>query len=145
LNPYNGFDPAQRYRALGFVRRQRAKGLLPVPTLCMACGQTEGHVELHSEDYSEPFAANIGAFHLCYRCHMLVHCRIKNPQAFEHYRDLVARGALFAPIRGRSFGVVVAENLNPPYSTPSAFGPPRRDLLGEIARGDYNPHHDPLG
>jgi hypothetical protein len=58
----------------------------PRPIRCDACGQTEGPIDAHSEDYSEPFGDHIGEHALCYRCHMAIHTREKNPEAWAIYK-----------------------------------------------------------
>jgi hypothetical protein len=61
VNSYNGFTPQQRAHALRGLNREYAAGRRQRPTSCDACGQTEGVIEPHSEDYSEPFGDHIGA------------------------------------------------------------------------------------
>lgn len=73
MNPYNGFTPSQRMKAFRWLKAQDRE---PVE-VCDACG-SKANVNPHSEDYSEPFGDHIGAFALCYACHMMVHCRFKN-------------------------------------------------------------------
>src|SRR5262249_54122884 len=65
--------------------------------------QDEGVVEPHSEDYSAPFGDHIGAYGLCYRCHMMVHCRFKKRAAWDRSRAAVRAGKRSAPIRSRNF------------------------------------------
>jgi hypothetical protein len=103
MNSYNGFSPRQRNRALRWLHKQYAAGRRTRPTQCDACGQTRGIVEHHSEDYSEPFGDHIAAFALCYRCHMMVHCRFRYPPAWRRYREAVAAGRTFEPIYARNF------------------------------------------
>jgi len=86
--PYNGFTTEQRANAGKWYREQLRSGARSRPDICQCCGQTKW-VSGHSEDYSEPFGDHIGAFALCYRCHMAVHCRHKNWRAFAAYRDLI--------------------------------------------------------
>jgi hypothetical protein len=75
MGPYNGFSAAQRQRALAWVKKQYAAGTRQRPTRCDACSQDRGIIERHSEDYSEPFGDHIGAYALCFTCHMMVHAR----------------------------------------------------------------------
>ena len=86
--PYNGFTTEQRKKGGDWYRRRRRSGLIPAPKQCCCCGQTNG-VNGHSEDYSEPFGPHIGFYELCYRCHMAVHCRLRNFKAFERYREAI--------------------------------------------------------
>jgi len=110
LKTYNGFHHNQRMRALYWLRGEYAAGRRQRPLGCDACGQTEGVIEAHSEDYSEPFGDHIGRFGLCYRCHMALHCRFKNLEAWETYKQHIRDGRIFRPI-GRNFPVFCGETL----------------------------------
>lgn len=92
MNSYNGFTPAQRVAALKWLNREYAAGRRTRPTRCDACGQTNGLLQAHSEDYSAPFGANIGEHGLCYMCHMMIHCRFSAKRVWEDYRTRVRSG-----------------------------------------------------
>jgi hypothetical protein len=111
VNYYNGFAPQQRLDALRWFNAELAAGRRKLPVTCDACGQTEGPIEAHSEDYSEPFGDHIGRFGVCYRCHMMIHCRFKNPKAWEVYKLDVGLGKVFAPI-GRNFWLFRKQTLD---------------------------------
>jgi hypothetical protein len=102
LKTYNGFNHDQRMKGYRWLQGEYAAGRRARPTVCGACGQTEGPIDAHSEDYSEPFGEHIGRHGLCYRCHMAIHCRLKNPEAWTIYKHAVALGRIFHPI-GRNF------------------------------------------
>lgn len=55
MNPYNGFTGDQRNRAQRWLNSQWAAGHFPRPAQCCACGQADGIIDAHAEDYSEPF------------------------------------------------------------------------------------------
>ena len=103
---YNGFSAAHRTKAGAWFTAQGK----PKPTTCKVCLQTKGWRGWHSEDYSEPFGPHIGEHGLCFVCHMMLHCRFRNPEAFEVYRTLIRAGARFAPIFG--FPQLAADLLN---------------------------------
>jgi hypothetical protein len=136
MRSYNGFSPAQRLRALAWLKGEYAAGRRRPPTACDACGQTEGIIEAHSEDYSEPFGDHIGAYGLCYRCHMAVHTRFGAWEAWHTYRRLVAAGARFQPFPRRDWERFKAEHLGERLAAPVAVygGPPQRRVLDEIDR-----------
>ena len=99
MNPYNGFTGAQRDKAQRWLNQQWALGALKRPIECVACGQDQGVIDAHAEDYSEPFRAGVtDAFHLCFVCHMMVHCRYRNEPVWRNYRDCVEFG-----FRARAF------------------------------------------
>ncbi len=104
MKAYNGFSAAQRNKAQAWLNQQWASGKLDKPTQCCACRQTKGIIDAHAEDYSEPFAqGKTDQYHLCFRCHMMVHCRYANPQAFTRYRQEVYAGTQYAPFYKRDF------------------------------------------
>lgn len=106
MKPYNGFTPADRSRALRWLNAEYAAGRRTRPTRCDACGQMDGLIEPHSEDYSAPYGDNIGAFGLCYRCHMILHCRFNQPVAFQLYVETVLRGVRWPPLPSRDFPAI---------------------------------------
>ena len=92
MNSYNGFTPSQRVKAQNWLNKQWANGTLARPAKCCACGQTEGLIDAHAEDYSEPFeAGKTDQFHLCRKCHMHVHRRFANPQSWLRYKESVSQ------------------------------------------------------
>jgi len=140
MGPYNGFTPTQRERAQRWLNGQWAAGTLTKPHQCIACGQTKGIFDAHAEDYSEPFAAGkTDQFHLCFRCHMMVHCRFRNPGAWAKYKAEVIAGAQFAPFFKRDFPGLKRQHLDawaPQYTADHERGERlfhARDVLSEIA------------
>lgn len=152
--PYNGFSAEERSRAGRWARAERAAGRKSKPTKCDACGQTEGVIEPHSEDYSAPYGDHIGAFGLCYRCHMMIHCRFSNPVAWHQYLRSIHSGMVYVPFLQRDFQRFAAEMLGnaetvagqatlfPQQSRQSTIilrrGPARGEgLLDRIDRGEF--------
>jgi hypothetical protein len=87
VKDYNGFSSHQRQRAQNWLNKEWDAGRLPRPSNCVACGQTEGKIEAHAEDYGEPFRPGVtDAFHLCQKCHRKVHARPRNEGAWREYR-----------------------------------------------------------
>ena len=135
MKSYNGFPPEQRNKAQAWLNSQWKAGLLERPCQCHACGQTEGRIDAHAEDYSEPFAAGkTDQYHLCYRCHMAVHCRFRNNQAWQIYKKHVREGRIYGPIRN-NFPLFVRETLELKGENVSfTQGQPRETtVLDEIA------------
>ena len=98
MNSYNGYSGAQRLKALAWIKKEWANGTRPAkPCSCDGCGQTEGLLMWHSEDYSAPFGDNIGRFGLCYTCHMMIHCRYRNKKAWDIYKKAIEQGYQFKP------------------------------------------------
>lgn len=111
MNSYNGFTPAQRMKALNWLKGEWAAGRRTKGCQCDACGQTEGRIDAHSEDYSAPFGDHIGKYTFCYRCHMMIHCRFKNPEAWQIYKQHIREGRIFEPI-GSNFALFARQSLN---------------------------------
>ena len=90
--------------------------MLARPSKCVACGQTEGVIDAHAEDYSEPFRAGVtDGFHLCFVCHMMVHCRHRNRVQWATYRQWVETGHRAAvPYRSRNWPQFSQDWLNSP-------------------------------
>jgi hypothetical protein len=143
VNSYNGFSPGQRTAALRWLNAEYAAGRRARPTSCDVCGQTRGLIEAHSEDYSgPPFGANIGAFGLCYRCHLMIHCRFSAPAAFLAYIESLEAGHVWPPT-GRSWPTIQAMlTMSPGQLTMTPHdertgGDPQ--LLRRILAGDFKP------
>lgn len=99
-------------KALEWLKREYAAGRRLKPIMCDVCGQDEGIIEHHSEDYSEPFGDHIGAYALCYRCHMMVHCRYRAKRAWEAYKEFISFGLVMQPIYSRNFVAFTDEMLS---------------------------------
>lgn len=136
MNSYNGFSPTQRRRALSWYNAQLAAGRRFRPTQCEACGQTDGVVEAHSEDYSEPFGDHIGAYGFCYLCHMMIHCRHHDLARWDEYRRAIREGWRPPAPRGRNWGAVkhLLAGIEPLWRE-YANAPRERTVLDDIAEG----------
>jgi len=111
MNSYNGFTAAQRMKALRWSRAEEAAGRRTgAGDRCDVCLQERGHLERHSEDYSEPFGDHIGRWTLCYRCHMILHCRFRNPDAFRHYCEVLKAGNRFELLYNRNFPAFLSQH-----------------------------------
>lgn len=107
MKGYNGFSPEQRDKAQAWLRRQWDAGALERPTVCVACGQTQGIFDGHAEDYTEPFGPHLQAWPLCYLCHMMLHCRFGGgAEAFERYVRILEAGYRFPAFQKRNFDTV---------------------------------------
>jgi hypothetical protein len=136
MNSYNGFSPDQRNRAQAWLNKGWRDGALARPKICVACGQDEGVMDAHAEDYSEPFRPGVtDGFHLCFVCHMMVHCRHRNEKAWQTYRHFVEIGGRSAKaFKTRDFPGFANLFLNKPISPGlfRYFDPPARQALHEI-------------
>jgi hypothetical protein len=75
---YNGFVWSEHQRAYNWLKREWAAGRrVKVGPECNVCGQRQGYLMTHSEDYSAPYGEHIGQWSLYYWCHMLIQCRFR--------------------------------------------------------------------
>jgi hypothetical protein len=130
-NHYKEFTGPQRTRALRWLNREYAAGRRRRPTVCDGCGQTAGIIEAHSEDYSEPYGDHIGQFGFCYRCHMMLHCRFRDPEAWERYKAAIVGGCRFRPFLTRNWFGFRHQMLTGWHPALDYPGPPRADFLSE--------------
>jgi hypothetical protein len=120
---YNGFGPKIRAESFAWMKARIASGAVPPPRECQACGETRGHIDYHTEDYSKPFGPHIHAYELCFRCHMICHLRFRKPDVWLRYIEQLERGAVYAPLMSRAeIGQV---NVPGWVERPIAFGEPR--------------------
>lgn len=134
MKSYNGFSGAQRAKAGRWIRAEIAAGRRSKPTKCCACGQTKGIIHNHQEDYSEPFGDHLFQTPLCYACHMMLHCRFRNREAWRRYRDLVSSGHRFKPFYSPNFHRFVEMFLNQ-VPEPAESGLPTSTVLMGIDPG----------
>jgi hypothetical protein len=135
LKNYNGFSGEQRTRAQSWLNSQWRSGALARPVACIACGQTAQPIDAHAEDYSQPIRKGVtDAFHLCFVCHMMVHCRHRNQEAWRIYRQMVESGGRAIPVRGRHFPTFQQKFLTGQITSAlfEWFDLPKRRALSEI-------------
>jgi hypothetical protein len=71
----------------------------------MACGQRQGIVLPHTEDFRRPFGLHIGRYSLCMACFVVWRCRYRAPAQVLAYIRAIRAGLRPDPIRapGRGF------------------------------------------
>jgi hypothetical protein len=101
MDCYNGFKPNERIRKGRAVRKARAFGVITPAAACMLCGDPAAPLELHSEDYSQPYKFTPPAAHwLCIACHRNnLHRRFDNPNRWEIFLAHVRRGGYASDLR----------------------------------------------
>ena len=68
---------------------------------CEACGQTEGQIENHREDYSSIDPNEL--ITLCCRCHRVLHLRDSDPSGWDFYRERILEGYRWEPEKRIAF------------------------------------------
>jgi hypothetical protein len=99
LQDYNGYSGKDRNRVAMLQRKAIYEGTLPPPTKCEICGQTDGGILYHNEDYDEAIK---GAHQLCIECHLRLHARQFKPNTWHNYLAKIARGGISKPYRTNS-------------------------------------------
>jgi len=142
MKDYNGFSGTIRNKQAAWLRKQYAAGR-PRPTKCAACGQDKGIFQEHDEDYSEPFGDHEDKrFPVCWFCHMMIHCRFRNPDRFNEYAKMVSEGWRLTepfPNNFQRFCKVLEKEVRLPMEKNDSGSP----LLLEIAAGKYAPSKRP--
>ncbi len=136
MKDYNGFLGPQRDRAQRWLNKEWSAGRLARPSECVACGQTEGIIQAHAEDYSEPFRAGVtDGFHLCIICHAMVHARTRSPKAWSKYRAMIEAGGRAKVLKANQtiLGAMAQFAIRPITADMFDWGrPPQRRALLEI-------------
>lgn len=94
LSNYNGWTGRQREASLRRVHKLWDSGAVPKPTTCLACGQTQGAIHGHSEDYSNDDVH----IPICITCHLILHTRFQQPALWDLYRTAVRHGFRGVPL-----------------------------------------------
>lgn len=86
MQSYNGFTPQERERGGRIIREAVKRGELPnqMESPCTICGQDKGIRHYHCEDYSPENILNDCRV-VCWRCHMMIHKRLRHPKSFGKY------------------------------------------------------------
>lgn len=109
LKPYNGFSGEQREEAGRFINKQIKAGIIRKPCKCNRCGQTEGIIHAHLEDYTIPVKQE-QIEELCWRCHMMWHCRFRAPRQVEAYFAEVAAGKRWPAVYKHNFNILTTDH-----------------------------------
>lgn len=99
LGPYKGFSGLQRMACQTLILRAVSDGLIPPAVKCARCGQTEGTIQYHNENYDQ----YLDVERLCIRCHLVHHSVRRCPVAVTKYFEEVAAGKMWPPLRGNPF------------------------------------------
>ncbi len=136
---YNGWNRAERSRATRWKHAAGRRGEYLPPIVCSACGQDQGRIFGHWENYDPPFSA-AKDIPLCSRCHFMVHSRHRRPEQWDRYRAAIAKGWR-PPAVGASDAAVPVESTVD--SRPRAWilspTPPSILVLDRIHDGAYCP------
>ena len=105
MRPYNGFSGEQREEYGRLLKLEIKKGTIPPPRKCQRCGQTEGIMQYHTEDYTLPVRKEV-LEPICWRCHMVHHSTHRAPAACARYWKQIAEGVKFKPAYRHDFKIL---------------------------------------
>lgn len=112
LSDYNGFPGKMREQSLRRVHKLWDSGAVPRPAQCDACGQRDGAIHGHSEDYSNDHIH----LPLCITCHLILHMRFQQPLLWENYKTMVREGYQGIPLEQRN-ALYRIKQIYPPSET----------------------------
>lgn len=96
MKDYNGFTGNQRNKVATIIRKAINNGKIQPPQKCDICGQNEGQMHYHLEDYSKPLE-NLKP--ICVGCHMRLHIRFEYPNLWKKYLLDIRAGKMSPPYR----------------------------------------------
>lgn len=109
MKSYNGFTPAERMKGDRIIKKAISEGKLEPPTECIFCGQKEGILHYHCEDYT-PETILENCMCMCWRCHMILHSRYRNREAFDKYIEEISNGKRYPPVYKHDFRILSREH-----------------------------------
>lgn len=108
--PYKNFEgktwtgEQRSFMAKRSKQMRKDLGMGANPECCDICGQTEGKLMYHNENYDTPLDDLWG---LCWRCHMMWHSRYRAEDKVREYFDgILNRGIKWEPVYKHDFGVL---------------------------------------
>jgi len=101
MKPYKGFSPVERIQGQRVIEKAVAEGRYPKAERCSSCGQKDGRLDYHADDYNLETILEQTRI-LCYNCHITHHILHNNPnnQGAHFYEIAVQRGRIFPPNNG---------------------------------------------
>ncbi len=126
MKSYKKWSAEFRKASLKHTQRAQKMGWIKYPKQCNRCGQTEGIIHTHNEDYDVTFYTLEDVFNrfpisiepheieklksvlepLCWRCHMMHHSKRRNPKAVEGYFQQVQNGRQWPPVYRHDFAIL---------------------------------------
>lgn len=126
MKSYKSWSPEYRKESLALTNKAKQLGWISSPKKCNRCGQTDGILHLHNEDYdvthktlSEVFKreplwisedeitqVNGVLEPLCWRCHMMHHSVRRNASAVEKYFHEINDGKIYPPVFKHDFEIL---------------------------------------
>lgn len=126
MRNYKGWSGDFRKESLKLTNAAKKMGWIENPSKCNRCGQTEGILHLHNEDYDVTYYTLKEVFNrfpisitveeqekvnsvleqICWRCHMMHHSVRRNKQAVEKYFVEIKNGKKYPPVYKHDFTIL---------------------------------------
>ncbi len=126
MRKYKKWSAEFRKASLKHTQKAQKMGWIEYPKKCNRCGQTEGIIHTHNEDYDVTFYTLEEVFNrfpisiepheieklrsvlepLCWRCHMMHHSIHRNKKAVEGYFQQVQNGRQWPPVYRHDFAIL---------------------------------------
>ena len=126
MQSYKGWSPEFRKKSLRYTKRAKKLGWIPYPKKCQRCGQTEGILHTHNENYDVTYYTLHDVFNrfpisitpeeikkltdvleqICWRCHMMHHSKRRNAQGVKRYFEEIAAGKKYPAVHRHDFSVL---------------------------------------
>lgn len=127
---YKHWSSEFRNKSYSLTTRAKKLGWIKAQDKCERCGQEEGIIHLHNEDYdvtyntlrevfdrkpvsiTEEEKTNVNAvlFVWCWRCHMMHHTMHRNPVKVKEYFAAVDAGKIFPPVLKHDFNILKVDH-----------------------------------
>lgn len=125
MRKYKKWSPEERRKSLGYTNEAKKRGWIKQPSKCNRCGQKEGILHLHNDDYD--WTLDVLPLYLdgtkelddkgrediatcceeiCWTCHMIHHSEHRNKDAHKKYFDKVKTGWISPPVYKHDFSVL---------------------------------------
>ncbi len=126
MRNYKGWSGDFRKESLKLTNAAKKMGWIENPSKCNRCGQTDGILHLHNEDYDVTYYTLKEVFNrfpisitveeqekvnsvleqICWRCHMMHHSVRRNKQAVEKYFVEIKNGKKYPPVYKHDFTIL---------------------------------------
>jgi hypothetical protein len=104
---YKQWTGAERAASLAKTKAAIAAKIIPPASKCKICGQTDGIIQYHNEDYSDPIKYLRQS---CWRCHMMHHSERRATETVKAYFDAVRAEKRFPPVHKHDFGILAKDH-----------------------------------
>jgi hypothetical protein len=127
---YKKWSKEERNKSYQLTKKAQDAGWIDREYCCQRCGQSEGIIHLHNEDYGVTLEILTKVFkrarvlitkyeraringvleELCWRCHMVHHSEHRAPKQCKEYWAAIADGHVFPPVYKHDFSILRREH-----------------------------------